>query len=189
MAFVSISPRSFRGTSPGHPLANPPVLWDIESEPALAGTKLIAEAWDAAGLYQVGSFVGDAGRNGTADSATMSAASVRGDDRHRSRPLRPIRWQPGSLRPQGARSRSKASTSSPATTVSRSTIWFPTTRSTTKPTAKKIATARNDNCSWNCGVEGPTDDAEIEQLRNRQIKNLLAVDSVVDRHADDSDGR
>ena len=46
----------------GHPLPNPPVLWDIESEPALAGTKLIAEAWDAAGLYQVGSFVGDAWR-------------------------------------------------------------------------------------------------------------------------------
>ena len=36
------------------------MLWDIESDPALAGTKLIAEAWDAAGLYQVGSFVGDA---------------------------------------------------------------------------------------------------------------------------------
>jgi pullulanase/glycogen debranching enzyme len=44
----------------GRPLANPPVRWDIESDPVLAGTKLIAEAWDAAGLYQVGSFVGDA---------------------------------------------------------------------------------------------------------------------------------
>ena len=43
----------------GHPLPNPPILWDIESDPLLAGTKLIAEAWDAAGLYQVGSFVGD----------------------------------------------------------------------------------------------------------------------------------
>jgi glycogen operon protein len=43
----------------GHPMATPPVLWDIESDPALAGTKLIAEAWDAAGLYQVGSFIGD----------------------------------------------------------------------------------------------------------------------------------
>ncbi len=46
----------------GHPLPNPPVLWDIDSEPALAGTKLIAEAWDVAGLYQVGGFVGDAWR-------------------------------------------------------------------------------------------------------------------------------
>jgi hypothetical protein len=43
----------------GHVLPNPPILWDIESDPLLAGTKLIAEAWDAAGLYQVGSFIGD----------------------------------------------------------------------------------------------------------------------------------
>ena len=43
----------------GRPLENPPVLWDIETDPVLAGTKLIAEAWDAAGLYQVGSFIGD----------------------------------------------------------------------------------------------------------------------------------
>ena len=43
----------------GQPLANPPILWDIETDPVLAGTKLIAEAWDAAGLYQVGSFVGE----------------------------------------------------------------------------------------------------------------------------------
>ena len=43
----------------GDPLLNPPVFWDIESDPLLAGTKLIAEPWDSAGLYQVGSFVGD----------------------------------------------------------------------------------------------------------------------------------
>jgi glycogen operon protein len=43
----------------GRPLPNPPILWDIESDPLLAGTKLIAEAWDAAGLYQVGNFIGD----------------------------------------------------------------------------------------------------------------------------------
>ncbi len=43
----------------GRPLSNPPVLWDIENDPILAGTKLIAEAWDAAGLYQVGTFIGD----------------------------------------------------------------------------------------------------------------------------------
>ena len=43
----------------GHPLKNPPIIWDIESDPALAGIKLIAEAWDVGGLYQVGSFIGD----------------------------------------------------------------------------------------------------------------------------------
>ena len=36
------------------PLADPPILWDIDTDPILAGTKIIAEAWDAAGLYQVG---------------------------------------------------------------------------------------------------------------------------------------
>ena len=45
-----------RGVS-GEPLARPPVLWVIESDPVLAGTKLIAEPWDAAGLYAVGLFV------------------------------------------------------------------------------------------------------------------------------------
>ena len=43
----------------GQLMPNPPVLLDIESDPQLAGTKLIAEAWDAAGLYEVGSFIGD----------------------------------------------------------------------------------------------------------------------------------
>jgi len=43
----------------GTPVLRPPIIWDIESDPVLAGTKMIAEAWDAAGLYQVGSFVGD----------------------------------------------------------------------------------------------------------------------------------
>jgi glycogen operon protein len=45
--------------SSGRPMPSPPVLADIESDPVLAGTKLMAEAWDAAGLYQVGNFGGD----------------------------------------------------------------------------------------------------------------------------------
>ena len=45
--------------SNGSPLVEPPLLWEIESDPILAGSKIIAEAWDAAGLYQVGSFIGN----------------------------------------------------------------------------------------------------------------------------------
>ncbi len=56
----------------GSPLPNPPVLWDIESDPLLAGTKLIAEAWDAAGLYQVELLSETAGMSGTAGFATTS---------------------------------------------------------------------------------------------------------------------
>jgi pullulanase/glycogen debranching enzyme len=51
------------------------VSWDIESDPVLTGTRLIAEAWLAAGLYQVGSIGGDAGRSGTGGSAMTCVGS------------------------------------------------------------------------------------------------------------------
>ena len=63
----------------GAPLANPPILWDIESDPYLAGTKLIAEAWDAAGLYQVGSFIGDQWKEWNGKFRDDIRAWVRGD--------------------------------------------------------------------------------------------------------------
>ena len=66
--------------SSGQPMANPPVLWDIESDPALAGTKLFAEAWDAAGLYQVGSFVGDSWREWNGRFRDDIRGFFRGDD-------------------------------------------------------------------------------------------------------------
>jgi glycogen operon protein len=65
----------------GHVLPNPPVLWDIESDPLLAGTKLIAEAWDAAGLYQVVASSTAVARSGTvafAMTPAISSAARRG---------------------------------------------------------------------------------------------------------------
>src|SRR5207237_1160606 len=64
----------------GQVIPNPPVLWDIESEPALAGAKLIAEAWDAAGLYQVGSFVGDSWKEWNGRFRDDVRSFFRGDD-------------------------------------------------------------------------------------------------------------
>jgi isoamylase len=46
----------FSRNESGEPMVNPPIAWEIDSDPVLAGAKLIAEAWDAGGLYQVGSF-------------------------------------------------------------------------------------------------------------------------------------
>ena len=60
----------------GVPLERPPVLWAIGTDPELAGTALIAEAWDAGGLYQVGRFSrADGSASGTVASATTCAAS------------------------------------------------------------------------------------------------------------------
>jgi glycogen operon protein len=70
------------------------VLWYIESEPALAGTKLLAEAWDAAGLYQVGSFVGDAWKewNGRfRDDVRDFFRTVRMIEDRLERPVKPFR--------------------------------------------------------------------------------------------------
>jgi glycogen operon protein len=63
----------------GQPLENPPVLWDIESDPILAGTKLIAEAWDAAGLYQVGTFIGDSWKEWNGKFRDDVRSFLRGD--------------------------------------------------------------------------------------------------------------
>ena len=79
------------------------------------------------------------------------------------------------LRERRARARSPASTSSPRTTASRCATWSPTTTSTTRPTARTTTTASSHNRSWNCGVEGPTDDPAILALRARQQRNLLAT--------------
>ena len=61
-------------------MSNPPVLWDIESDPVLAGTKMIAEAWDAAGLYQVGSFIGDSWREWNGRFREDIRSFFRGED-------------------------------------------------------------------------------------------------------------
>ena len=79
--------------------------------------------------------------------------------RRRASPAAPI-----SSSTPAARRRTR-STSSPATTASRSPIWSRTTASTTSPTARTTATVIDDNVSWNCGVEGPTDDPAVRALR------------------------
>ena len=91
----------------GHPLPNPPVLWDIESDPLLAGTKLIAEAWDAAGLYQVGSFVGDAWQEWNGRFRDDVRRFVKGDDGTVSASRHAAARQPRHLRPRGARGRAE----------------------------------------------------------------------------------
>ena len=70
---------------------------------------------------------------------------------------------------------SRASTSSPATTASRSTTSSRYNEKHNEANGEENRDGANDNQSWNCGVEGPTDDPAIEELRNRQVKNFLTV--------------
>jgi glycogen operon protein len=158
----------------GHPLPNPPVLWDIESDPALAGTKLLAEAWDAAGLYQVGSFVGDAWKEWN--------GRFRDDVRDF------FRGQPGSVRRVADRLVGSPQIYAHKEREAEQSVNFVTchdgftlndlvsyNHKHNEANGEDNRDGADDNRSWNCGVEGPTDDAAVEALRNRQVKNLLTV--------------
>src|SRR4029077_2917357 len=84
----------------GRLLPNPPVLWDIESDPLLAGTKLIAEAWDAAGLYQVGSFIGDRWQEWNGRFRDDVRRFLRGDNGSVSGGGTPVLRSPRSFQPE-----------------------------------------------------------------------------------------
>jgi glycogen operon protein len=158
----------------GHPLPNPPVLWDIESDPALAGTKLLAEAWDAAGLYQVGSFVGDAWRewNGrfrddVRDFFRATPGSVR----------RVADRMVGSPEIYGHKDREAEQSVNFLTCHDGFTLndLVSYNRKHNEANGEDNRDGADDNRSWNCGVEGPTHDPVVEKLRNRQVKNFLTV--------------
>ena len=160
--------------SSGAVMSNPPVLWDIESDPALAGTKMIAEAWDAAGLYQVGSFVGDSWkewndrfRDDVRDFFRGSNDSVR---RMADRLL-------GSPSIYGQREREAEESVNFVACHDGFTLndLVAYNHKHNEENGEDNRDGRDDNRSWNCGVEGPTDDPEIERLRNRQVKNFFTA--------------
>jgi isoamylase len=158
----------------GHVLPNPPVLWDIESDPELAGTKLIAEAWDAAGLYQVGSFVGDSWREWNGRFRDDTRDFFRGAEgavkRFADRFI-------GSPEVYGHKEREPEQSINFVTCHDGFTLndLVSYNDKHNEANGEENCDGANDNRSWNCGVEGPSDDPAVEQLRNRQVKNFLTV--------------
>jgi glycogen operon protein len=158
----------------GHPLPNPPVLWDIESEPALAGTKLIAEAWDAAGLYQVGSFIGDAWKEWNGRFRDDVRDFFRGELGALRRVADRI---VGSPEIYGHEQREAEQSVNFVTCHDGFTLNDLVSYNVKQNEAngEENRDGANDNRSWNCGIEGPTDDPAVNELRNRQVKNFLTV--------------
>ena len=158
----------------GNLMPNPPVLWDIDSDPVLAGTKLIAEAWDAVGLYQVGSFIGDSWREWNGRFRDDVRSFFRGDE--------------GSVVPLADRLLGSPQIYGHKQREAEQSVNFVTChdgftlndlvcydRKHNEANGEDNRDGTNDNRSRNWGVEGPTDDPAIEALRNRQVKNFLAV--------------
>ncbi len=158
----------------GTPIPNPPILWDIESDPLLAGTKLIAEAWDAAGMYQVGHFVGDRWQEWNGRFRDDVRRFVKGDDN----------TVPAlAARVLGSPDLYDHEEREPEQSINFVTCHDGFTLNDLVSYNEKHNLVNgednrdgaNDNFSWNCGAEGPTDDCDIESLRNRQVKNFFTL--------------
>jgi isoamylase len=158
----------------GRPMASPPILWDIESDPILANVKLIAEAWDAAGLYQVGSFVGDSWKEWNGRFRDDIRAFLKGDN--------------GTVRALAFRLTGSPDVYQRKEREAEQSINFVTCHDGftlndlvsynskhNEANGEENRDGADHNLSWNCGVEGPTTDPEVERLRIRQIKNFLTL--------------
>ena len=158
----------------GRPLENPPILWDIDSDPGLADTKLIAEAWDAAGLYQVGSFTGDSWKewNGRFRDDVRSFMKADNDTVKRI-PYRLF----GSPDIYGYAQREPEQSINFVTCHDGFTLndLVSYNGKHNEANGENNCDGAGANLSWNCGVEGPSDDPAIERLRNRMVKNIFTV--------------
>jgi isoamylase len=157
----------------GTPLANPPLLESLAYDPILAKCKLIAEAWDAGGLYQVGSFPAY-GRwaewNGkyrdTMRGWIKGDAGLVGDVAKR------IAGSPDLYPTRGPTASINFITAHDGFTL-RDLVSY--NEKHNEANGEDNNDGGNDNFSWNSGVEGETDDPAINALRRRQMKNAIAV--------------
>jgi len=158
----------------GSPMENPPVLWQIELDDDISQTKIIAEAWDAAGLYQVGAFPGFRWAEWNGKYRDDIRRFVKGDFNM----IRDVASRLG-----GSADMYQANAELPINSVNFITAHdgFPLNDLVSYNEKHNFANGEdnndgaNDNQSWNCGVEGETDDPAIEQLRNQQVKNFIAI--------------
>ncbi|MBJ6725992.1 glycogen debranching protein GlgX [Geomesophilobacter sediminis] len=158
----------------GHPLKNPPIIWDIESEPALAGIKLIAEAWDAGGLYQVGSFIGDSWTEWNGEFRDDVRSFFKGDNGSVSRFASRLLASPDIY---GHQEREPEQSINFVTCHDGFTLndLVSYNRKHNEANGEDNRDGATFNVSWNCGVEGESPDPAVEALRNRQVKNFLAA--------------
>lgn len=158
----------------GQPMAYPPAIWSIELSETLLDSKIIAEAWDAAGLYQIGYFPG------------YRWAEWNG--RYRDDIRRFVKGEYNVINQVACRITGSADLYQSSGHLPINSINFITCHDgftlndlVTYNEKHNLANGEqnhdgiNDNLSWNCGLEGETAYAEIEQLREKQIKNFTSI--------------
>ncbi|MEM6254288.1 MAG: glycogen debranching protein GlgX [Cyanobacteria bacterium P01_D01_bin.156] len=158
----------------GQPSDHPPILWMINTDPVLAGTKIIAEAWDAAGLYQVGHFAGERFAEWNGPYRDDIRRFVRGDSGVIQSLATRIVGSPDLFYTQSR---------GPNYSVHFITCHdgFTLHDLVSYNHKHNLSNGENNrdgtdaNWSWNCGTEGPTDDPVIQSLRIKQAKNFFTL--------------
>jgi len=158
----------------GQPLPRPPILWDLDTDPVLAGTKLIAEAWDAAGLYQVGSFSGERWREWNGRFRDDVRRFLKGDAGQVAQVAQRLIGSPDIYR---AKHREAEASVNFITCHDGFTLADLVSYNSKHNEANGEANrdGSDDNASWNCGAEGPCDDPQVLALRQQQMRNFLAL--------------
>jgi glycogen operon protein len=158
----------------GQPMRNPPILWDIESDPHLVGAKIIAEAWDAAGLYQVGTFIGHRWAEWNGKYRDDVRRFIRGDN---GTVVDLIARMTGSrdiyTAPDHALYRSINYVTSHDGFTLNDLVSY--NQKHNEANGEQNRDGLDQNYSHNYGHEGPTDNEEIQRVRLRQIKNAMAI--------------
>ena len=160
----------------GEPLLNPPILWSIDSDPVLSSTKIIAEPWDAAGLNQVMNFAGDRWiiwNDGFRDTIRKF---VRGDDGVIGELAKRMLGSQHEIKARHAQIEPNQNlhfitchdgfTMYDLVSYNEKHNWA---------NGEENRDGSNNNYSWNCGVEGSTENVEIQKLRAQQIRNFYSL--------------
>jgi len=164
----------------GVPIVYPPVIWRIELSEVLADTKVIAEAWDAAGLYEVGYFPGYRWGEWNGRFRDTIRHFVKGDADYTDGKTLVGRVADVIA---GSADIFQSTGELPINSINFITCHDGFTLNDLVSYNGKHNEANgednrdgiDENLSWNCGFEGPTDDPEVEALRKRQVKNFAAI--------------
>lgn len=159
----------------GAPMANPPILESLAFDPVLGKMKLIAEAWDAGGLYQVGSFPSWnrwAEWNGRYRDDMRSF--LKGDDGMAGNVITRITGSRDLYSPE---SRGHKASVNFLTCHDGFTLYdlYSYNEKHNEKNGWNNTDGDNNGHSWNCGAEGETDDPNVNGLRRRLIKNAFAA--------------
>ena len=159
----------------GAPMANPPILESLAFDPVLGKMKLIAEAWDAGGLYQVGNFPSWnrwAEWNGRYRDDMRSF--LKGDDGMAGNAITRITGSRDLYSPE---SRGHKASVNFLTCHDGFTLYdlYSYNEKHNEKNGWNNTDGDNNGHSWNCGAEGETDDPNVNGLRRRLIKNAFAA--------------